>query len=450
MLLGALAASALAAAGSAQSFDFEDETSARTRSNPNEQIPYPALTYFDTTDMATYVAEVDMDAADFDQNGRVDVCITSKAVGYHQQGLPGLLLMNYEGILTDMTEILAPQLSAQPWLNGRDIEAVDVNNDGWEDIVIAFTFDPDPILLYNLGNDSTGAFRGFTTAVDWFTAEDGTNSFNGTLWCCEIGSGDINNDGNVDLLFTNYKSDLTTHGKLLIGQGNGRFIEVTSLAIANDAAGVPIHETGQTTVGEMVDLNNDGADDMVLMEPLSGGDFIYNNGIGRFDVDDDQILVSSMPYSFVAGQLDPSSTLPGFYIVDDFQDVFQFVDSVNPDGTVNLGPGTTIQAAKIGGIGGNVKLADMDNDGDLDVGVADQDTLDFFDCDRQFCLLENDTSDPLAIDIFDPHEGTSLPWHVFGSWDFVLEDIDGDGCRDIVIVSCTGGLQVFIQKNCGV
>ena len=94
--------------------------------------------------------------------------------------------------------------------------------------------------------------------------------------------------------------------------------------------------------------------------------------------------------------------------------------------------------------GGNVKLVDLDNDGDLDVTIASVDT-DVPPCDtsvsggiggiRTFVLFENQGS--FSGNIVDPYAGITNNWDV-SNYDQEFIDIDNDGNMDLILGGCEG------------
>lgn len=95
------------------------------------------------------------------------------------------------------------------------------------------------------------------------------------------------------------------------------------------------------------------------------------------------------------------------------------------------------------GFGGNVKIADVDGDYDLDVGVA---TFDIEDesCEehfREFALLRNDGTGNFT----DPYGVPATNIHI-SVFDHEFVDINGDGCLDLFVGGC-GAYKVFINTT---
>src|SRR5690606_16815225 len=89
----------------------------------------------------------------------------------------------------------------------------------------------------------------FTEVIDSEIAEVGINTFGSTF-------GDIDNDGDLDLLILNSYNDSHFSNSLFINDGNGNFTKDTSSALANFE--------GWTYSAAFGDYNNDGWVDVIL------------------------------------------------------------------------------------------------------------------------------------------------------------------------------------------
>src|SRR5690606_12655548 len=89
--------------------------------------------------------EKDFGWGDFDNDGDIDIVVMRKFPGSIQGGFRNILLMNEGGVLVDRTEEFGSDSDVEGYFglldptNDREVEVVDVNNDGWLDLVTATT-----------------------------------------------------------------------------------------------------------------------------------------------------------------------------------------------------------------------------------------------------------------------------------------------------------------------
>ncbi|MCH7703116.1 MAG: VCBS repeat-containing protein, partial [Planctomycetes bacterium] len=125
--------------------------------------------------------EKDYAWADIDQDGDIDLVVVRKQEWTTRGRRRNVLFMNEGGVLVDRTAELASAstvtleetgLTSQGMLdetNDRDVIFVDVNGDGWLDMVTATTLSKvgnnksisHPRIYINLGNDGSGNWQGF-------------------------------------------------------------------------------------------------------------------------------------------------------------------------------------------------------------------------------------------------------------------------------------------------
>ena len=117
--------------------------------------------------------EKDFAWGDFDRDGDTDLVCMRKFPGSIQGGFRDILFMNEGGVLVDRTlefgsasDISGYQGMLDP-CNDRDVEAVDVDLDGWLDLITATTMSDhvngilgQPRVYMNLRNDAQGSWRG--------------------------------------------------------------------------------------------------------------------------------------------------------------------------------------------------------------------------------------------------------------------------------------------------
>jgi len=379
--------------------------------------------------------EKDMVAADLDRDGDLDVVVVRKRPFSDPGARADLLLINEGGTLVDRTVEMG--FDAGP-SDARDVICVDVDGDGWLDVVICTTFE-DPIRLYmNRGADAGGNWRGLS---DESSARLGVIGQSSRRYCA-VNAGDVNNDGAADLFFSNYNGgdDL-----LYINNGNGSFTDQTQSRMgtyANSAFG---------TSNAVVDIDGDGDMDIIKLTtlfdapPFGRGVFVlWNDGAGVFNTHPFQAINVPEPYMFTLEDFNNDGMLD-MYVATDNEDKLYTTTDVSPDVHWGLSVSTPSPSPRTGGFGGNLRAGDIDHDGDVDLGVGPIDT-DIANCggSSKFALLRNDNgslSDPIA-------QGNTQNFNI-QPHDLVYLDLNGDGCLDIFMGLCTG-YRVLIQQGCDV
>ena len=385
--------------------------------------------------------EKDIWPADLNKDGWTDVIVVRKEPFSAATEPPksDLLLMNQEGVLVDMTNELAPEFITNPSF-ARDIYVVDVDEDSWDDVVVVNTFNQQPMLYMNLGEDADG---------NWLGLADESASRFPTLvsddpLICAVWAGDLTGNGAQDLYFVNYRVNSgggTAKDFLLINDGTGHFTDEGATRagdLLNSAFG---------TAGQIHDMDGDGDLDIVKNTTLynvfpwnsRGVIVLFNDGTGNFPTWQN-LVPSASPYMFEVVDFNGDGMLD-VYVVDDGADKLLTATSHTAD--VSLGFNTVnLNFSSSNGFGGNVHAADLDLDGDLDIVVSDVD-VDIPPCNssRRMAIYENDNgtfSDPYGNDAFD--------W-VTNSYDVALLDINNDGLVDILSGKCAG-YDVIMSNNC--
>jgi hypothetical protein len=365
--------------------------------------------------------EKDMVKGDFDQDGDPDVAICRKIPFSVAGGLGNVLLMNENGVLTERTATLAPDLLTAD--DSRDILAFDSNNDGWVDLCHANTFGEQPRLFLNLG-ESGGVWQGFAEDTGWLTANLGPP---GPKFCA-VYEGDVDNDGDLDLYFSDYENSL--EDVLLINNiVTGKYTDESATRFPTG-----INNTVFGTGSFICDFTMDGWDDILKVsgsfEPMK---LLVNAGAGNpgvFTVS--QTLPSTTVYMARARDFNNDGRTD-IYTVSDGQDYLLRNDSTGGGG-INTTQTFNVNSNRTLNFGGNVHAGDLDRDGFLDMGVADVD-VDIPGCSRRFAALQNRL--PANSGFIDPNNSTTLPWNKQGTHDFAFMDINGDGFEDIFMATCT-------------
>lgn len=206
--------------------------------------------------------------ADYDRDGLLDMFIGNDN-GTTTASLTGYLFKNTNG--TSFSKITNSSI-ATDIINARIASWADYDNDGDQDILVSNNNNPfQPLRLYKNNGDGT-----FTRVVG--TAFDSDLIYNART----ISWGDIDNDGDLDVYIGLSQSSISTayNDRLYRNDGNGVFTSLTtSEASAN----------GTATFGSAFgDIDNDGDLDLLVANSPAGvansganGIFI-NNGSGVF------------------------------------------------------------------------------------------------------------------------------------------------------------------------
>ncbi len=198
---------------------------------------------------------------DFDRDGILDLLVTDTNGYFLYKGLPG-------GKFRDVTrEMGLPRQPVNPLPNARVAAFVDVDGDGWEDLILGNH-------IYR--NEEGKRFVDYTFRTNLHIAPDAGG----------IAVADYDRDGLVDVYVTRpggAKKDSWLGGKsgdlkgnqLWRNKGNWQFEDVTE---ASGTAG----GFRSTFTALWLDANNDGWPDLYVINEFGNGVLLLNNGNGTF------------------------------------------------------------------------------------------------------------------------------------------------------------------------
>jgi hypothetical protein len=241
-------------------------------------------------------------------------------------------------------------ITAKTYPSGEGVDAAavqDFNNDGFDDIVSANLTDKNVSVFLNNGNGSFGPANNLSVGVG----------------AIEVASGDLDGDGNADLVVT----DANTSAHVALGNGDGTFGAFSTITLHSQPKGIAI-----------ADLNSDGIPDLAIA--IFGPANTFNGEVA--------VLI---------GNGDGSFAPPVFYELGTQQGNRVVATDLNNDGKLDLavaiqhgshptnglavllgnGDGTFQPAVtSVSGVNAtDVAAADFNSDGKMDLALANSSPL---------------------------------------------------------------------------
>jgi hypothetical protein len=293
--------------------------------------------------------------------------------------------------------------------DSRSVNWVDVNNDGYIDCFI--TTGPDYFGQNNCLYINNGAGN-FVKELNDTIVHDGERSDGATF-------ADIDNDGDLDAFVANWYGD---NNLMYTNNGNGTFTRITT--------GPPVNNGGYSETGSWGDYDKDGLVDLYVANSLVvPKNFLYhNNGAASFTKITTGNIVTDIYRSRCTNWTDIDN--------DGDQDMF-VTNENNQDENIyrNNGGGsftalTTGPLLDLGDSTMSSSWADYDNDGDLDVFLAN---------DRSYnALFRNDGN--FVFTAMSSDTVCRTPSNSFsGAW----SDVDNDGDEDLYVTNSFGATQLL-------
>jgi VCBS repeat protein len=457
-----LAASEARAQFGIQWVGFANESSRRIYSDPLLGISDPE--------------EKDYAWGDVDNDGDIDLVVVRKQ-GWTTPGKkPNVLFINEDGALVDRTAQYASDTDVPGDLgfltatNDRDVQLADFNADGWLDIATGVTIsDSDPKSvshprIYINKGAMGGQWLGFRfeqarSPQLYVLNSNGTPNFTKPYpgRFCSLAVGDVDDDGDIDIHLGDYDgepSGYDINDRLWINDGNGFFSDSYQLRM-NAAMTV----SGFSAAAAIADMNGDGINDVVTQEAGSCS-IAYNLPPDPvpFDLFDTPHAMAT--YFVSVGDLNNDNKLD-MVMSEDGQDRYllnQGNDALNR--AIFSSPHTFMFPSGAGygddGFASESLASDLDNDGWLDVLIADVD-VDIPGCGGRMHLYHNLGGTPggfVQLREEAQQAGASSGWkgavgimpgEVTGTHYVAAFDIDNDKDKDLVVGRCNGTV-VYINS----
>lgn len=274
---------------------------------------------------------------DINNDGIEDVIVARRT------GAP-ILFVNVSGVLTQQTAMMDSTALAN---NAYDVELVDVNGDGWLDMVFGRA-SAVPAMFINLGEDAGGVWQGFDSGSSMPMAAG-----NVTM----VEAADVDGDTDSDLVM------ITSTGgrRLLINDGSGAFSNQSSQRLGNGV----LQNLGKIQLG---DVDNDNDIDIIGVAGSEDRQSIFlNDGSGNFsDAMTQDLELANLTYVPVGADFNGDSIF----------DYRVYADNFSPTAFMSLGTFTGVFADYLRRFDGNMigdngkhgfaHIRDIDGDGDPD------------------------------------------------------------------------------------
>jgi len=290
----------------------------------------------------------------------------------------------------------------------RGVTAVDIDNDGDLDLAVAMELETNKLLI----NDGSGNFQSrFLTDQPLDSRDIVTGSFNGDTFAD---------------LFSPTNGSQTS--ELAMNNGDGTYSNISNR----------ISVTGNFTSSDLFDIGEDGAFD-ILIGGNGQNQLLQNNGNGFFSNQTSQRLpqISDVTRDVTFGDITGNNS----------PDII--VGNEGPNKVlINNGTGFfTDQSTRYAFLNQaeesrEVALADVDNDGDLDLYVANSNFSGS--AAPQDRLLINDGSG-----FFSDGTADRLPTLTIDSFVTQFADLDGDNDLDIAVGNYNGGIRILLNNGSG-
>jgi enediyne biosynthesis protein E4 len=347
--------------------------------------------------------------------------------------------------------------------NGGGVAIGDVNNDGFPDIFFTSNFEENKLFL-NKGNSN-----GESLKFEDITKKSGITKKK--FWSTGVTFADVNGDGWQDIYVCNSGSVDNRGNELYINNGLSNKNDPSSITFTEKAQEYGLVDGGFSTHAAFFDFDKDGDLDMYLLnnsfipieklqyaeirnqrEPL-GGDKLFRNDGGHFtDISQAAGIygaINGFGLGITIGDVNNDNWLD-IYISNDFYER-DFLYINQKDGTFKESMKDYFQHISLSSMGADI--ADMNNDGNLDIFVTDmlpkndkrlKTTMLFESYELDRMKQERDFYHQYSQNMLHLNNGNGTFTEVAQaagvhatdwSWGALLFDMDNDGLKDVFVAN---------------
>lgn len=297
---------------------------------------------------------------------------------------------------------------------GNGATIADVNRDGWNDIIITNVGGQLNRLYMNRGSSNPGFFSDVTsTNMPLNTSNHTTN----------VAAGDVDSDGDLDLIMSNGGSTAAQLNRLLINNGSGVFADETTTRL-------PATLTWAVDV-DFSDVNGDGCLDIVEANYNSQNRLYLN---GRSGANCTGVFTDVTSTSLPVDNVFTRESAAGDLDADGDADIYFANVNANNQALANDGTGK-FASFTLGTLGRlpidtdnttHGELVDVDKDGDLDAVLSNRN--------QQSRIYINN-----GLGYFTDQTATRAPAAVYDTIRIAVGDVDLDGDPDVYLANLGTG-----------
>ncbi len=338
----------------------------------------------------------------------IDLGFVAEAIPDDQQIMAGAVTFTEVG---DQLGLGSSQAGGNS--HGVGVGFVDIDNDGWEDIIVANG--------HGAANWNSALYRNNQGTFEDISSDSGVAAILDGLDTYSVAAADYDGDGDLDIHITAHPQDI-----LMQNQGDGTFIDATSIAGLGGPNSSP-DSSGSSKIAAFGDYNGDGWLDLAVASSTFDSNSIPNGYLMRNNGDGTFADVTQASNFFASSEGNPCAVMWSDYNADGHQDIWIWNDRgnavsnrvllQNQNGQTFTNVASTVGATWQVGHPMGIDGADADHDGYMDYYVSNIGNIFMHN-------QQNNTFNEIAN-----NSGTSGD---FG-WGLGFEDFNADSWSDIFV-----------------